>query len=39
MLRLARRYIHFPRSRRETAEAIEQFKFFANAEYLKYLET
>ena len=28
MLRLARRYIHFPRSRRETAEAIEQFKVF-----------
>ena len=28
MLRLARCYIHFPRSRRETAEAIEQFKVF-----------
>ena len=28
MLRLARRYIHFPRSRREKAEAIEQFKAF-----------
>ena len=28
MLRLTPRYIHFPRSRRETAEAIEQFKVF-----------
>ena len=28
MLRLAPRYIHFPRSRRETAEAIKQFKVF-----------
>ena len=28
MLRLAPRYIHFPRSRRETTEAIEQFKAF-----------
>ena len=28
MLRLAPRYIHFPRSRRETAEAVEQFKVF-----------
>ena len=28
MLRLAPRYIHFPRSRRERAEAIEQFKVF-----------
>ena len=28
MLRLAPRCIHFPRRRRETAEAIEQFKVF-----------
>ena len=36
MLPLAPRYSHFPRSRRETAEAIEQSKvFFANSEYLK----
>ena len=28
MLRLTPRYIHFPRSRRETAEAIKQFKVF-----------
>ena len=28
MLHLAPRYIHFPRSRRETAEAIKQFKVF-----------
>ena len=28
MLRLAPRYIHFPRSRKETAEAIKQFKVF-----------
>ena len=37
MLRLAPRYIHFPRSRRETAEAFEQFKIFCRffAEYLK----
>ena len=28
ILRLTPRYIHFPRSRRETAEAIEQFKVF-----------
>ena len=28
MLRLAPRYIHFPRSRRETVEAIRQFKVF-----------
>ena len=28
MLRLTPRYIHFPRSRRETAEVIEQLEFF-----------
>ena len=34
MLRLSRCFIHFPRSRRETTEAIEQFRVFADAEYL-----
>ena len=30
MLRIALRYTHFPRSRREAAEAIEQLKVFCN---------
>ena len=37
MLRLAPRYIHFPRSRRETAEAIEQFEVFCQCRILQVL--
>ena len=37
MLRLAPRYIHFPRSRRETAEVIEQFEVFCQCRILQVL--